>query len=176
MQDADNQPVAEAAVLQKKAASVTPKPIVSVKPETDRFEFTYIEGKNNLTPLSPEEIEARREKERMNKEPEDIRQMKMNSAFEHPIPLPAGVSEDNVLKHIQNIIAKNGRFDYLTIYDIPIISQYFFDKIKELGCKRDSENRSYCTDPAIVLKIVKAVYTLDEKKGKKLLSKIMEAG
>jgi len=46
----------------------------------------------------------------------------------------------------------------------------------ELGCKKDQENQHYCTDPTIVLRIVKAVHTINENKGKKLLSKIIEAG
>jgi len=177
-----NQPTTEVPSLPKQTvleAQETPTQLVADKPSIPIepkkvFKIQYSDV-YNLTRLSDEEAAERREKESMNEEPENTRQMETNRAFEHPIPLPAGVHDDNVLQQIQNIIAKNGRFDYLSIYDIPIISRYFFDKIKELGCKRDGENRSYCTDPAVVLKIVKAVHTLDEEKGKKFLSKIMEA-
>lgn len=171
IENAESQTAIETPPLQKKTVSETPKSRVFDNNKSCSLDMLCSETYS----LPPEDTTERHEKENMNNEPENTRQVETNRAFEYPIPLPAGVHEDNVLQQIQNIIAKNGRFDYLSIYDIPIISRYFFDKIKELGCKRDGENRSYCTDPAVVLKIVKAVHTLDEEKGKKFLSKI-EAG
>ena len=129
----------------RKTPSLQSTPLVSAKPKTNR------------------------------EEQKDAIQIETDRAFEYPNPLPADVREDDILKRIQNIITKNGRFDYLSLRDVPI-SQYFFNKIDELGCEKDKDDRHYCTDPTIVLKIVKAVHTINEAKGKKLLSKIYEAG
>ena len=145
LSDADNMRIDEMPSLRKTQSLQSPPPSVSAKPKTNR------------------------------EEQKDAIQIETDRAFEYPNPLPADVREDDILKRIQNIITKNGRFDYLSLRDVPI-SQYFFNKIDELGCKKDKDDRHYCIDPAIVLRIVKAVHTINETKGKKLLSEIIEAG
>ncbi|MCL2519183.1 MAG: hypothetical protein FWF15_11525, partial [Oscillospiraceae bacterium] len=145
MSDVDNMRIAEMPSLRKtpslqsptSSVSAKPKTIAGIKPEND-FDMPFSET-YNLTRLSPEEAAVRLKKfeeERKNWEKqENPIQTETDRAFKHPNPLPAEAHEDNILKRIQNIITKNGRFDYLSLHDVPI-SQCFFNKIDELGCKK----------------------------------------
>ena len=61
-----------------------------------------------------------KEEKRNREEQKDSIQIETDRAFEYPNPLPVEVREDDILKRIQNIITKNGRFDYLSLRDVPV--------------------------------------------------------